>query len=83
VRNVGGPYTKVLIGKLPEWVRVVETKPLQSRDKVPMRVQIEAMGIQWGTVYSAQLVVRLDENEARVKVELRTQKKPRKSSPRR
>jgi hypothetical protein len=83
VRNVGGPYTKVLIGKLPEWVRVVETKPLQSRDKLPMRVQIEAMGIQWNTVYSAQLVVRLDENEARVKVELRTQNKPRKSSPRR
>ncbi len=80
VRNVGGPYTKVLIGKFPEWVRLVETKPLQSRDKLPMRVQIEAMGIQWGTVYSAQLVVRLDENEARVKVELRTQKKPRKSS---
>jgi hypothetical protein len=76
VRNVGGPYAKVLIGKLPEWVRLVETKPLQSRDKLPMRVQIEVMGIQWGMVYSTQLVVRLDDNEARVKVELRTQKKP-------
>jgi curved DNA-binding protein CbpA len=76
VRNVGGPYTKVLIGKFPEWVRLVETKPLQSRDKLPMRVQIEAMGIQWGKVYSTQLAVRLDDNEARVEVRLRTQKKP-------
>lgn len=78
VRNVGGPYTKVLIGKTPEWLRVVQTKPLQSNSKLPMEVQIESIGIQWGTEYSSQVVVRLDESDARVKVRLRTQKKPRK-----
>jgi hypothetical protein len=78
VRNLGGPYEKVLISKTPEWLRVVKTLPLQGDTKLPMQVQIEAMGIQWGTVYSSEILVRLDENEARVKVELRTQKKPRK-----
>jgi len=78
VRNLGGPYKKVLISKTPEWLRVVKTLPLQGDTKLPMQVQIEAMGIQWGTAYSSEIVVRLDENEARVKVELRTQKKPRK-----
>ena len=78
VRNLGGPYTKVLISKTPEWLRVVKTNPLQGDSKLPMQVQIEAIGIQWGTVYSSQIVVRLDEKEARVKVELHTQKKPRK-----
>ena len=78
VRNLGGPYTKVLIKKTPEWLRVVSTVPLQGDSKLPMQVQIEAIGIQWGAVYSSEVVVRLDENETRVKVELRTQKKPRK-----
>jgi len=78
VRNLGGTYTKVLIKKTPEWLRVVRTVPLQGDSKLPMQVQIEAIGIQWGAVYSSEVVVRLDENEARVKVELRTQKKPRK-----
>ena len=78
VRNVGGPYRKVLIGKVPEWIKIVETTPLQSHSKLPMRVKIEATGIQWGEVYSSQIVVRLDENESKVKVELHMSKKPRK-----
>ncbi|NVM23486.1 MAG: DnaJ domain-containing protein [Desulfobacterales bacterium] len=76
VRNVGGPYTKVEIGKFPEWIRLIETTPLQSSSKLPMRVKIEAVGIRWGAVYSSQVVVRLDGNEAKVEVRLRTQKKP-------
>jgi len=78
VRNLGGPYKRVLISKTPEWLKVVKTIPLQGDSKLPMQVQIEATGIQWGTVYSSEIAVRLDENEARVKVELRTQTKPRK-----
>lgn len=77
IRNVGGPYTKVLISEPPEWIRVVKTKSLQNYAKLPMRVDIEAMAIDWGKIYSSQIVVRLDEGEARVKVELRTKKKPR------
>lgn len=78
LRNTGGPYKKVLIGKTPEWMRVVKTAPLQVHSKLPMRVEIEAVGIQWGRVYSTQITVRLDEIELAVKVELHVSKKPRK-----
>ena len=78
LRNTGGPYKKVLIGKTPEWVRVVKAAPLQVRSKLPMRVEIEAVGIQWGRVYSTQIAVRLDETEPAVKIELHVSKKPRK-----
>jgi hypothetical protein len=78
VRNVGGQYKKVLISQPPEWIMVVKTTPLQDRGKLPMRVEIEAMGVQWGETYSSQIVIRLDESEARVKVKLKTQKKPHK-----
>lgn len=79
LRNTGGSYKKVLIGKTPEWVRVVKTTPLQVHSKLPMRVDIEAVVIQWGKVYSTHIAVRLDEIEATVKIELRMSKKPRKS----
>ena len=78
LRNTGGPYTNVLIGKTPEWVRILKTVPLQSSSKLPMRVEIEAVGIQWGKVYSTPIVVRLDDVESIVKVELHMCKKPRK-----
>ena len=77
VRNVGGPFEKVLISKTPQWVRVVQTTSLQDYSKLPMRVDIEANGIQWGKIYRSEIVVRLDENETKVEVALRTQKKPR------
>jgi len=78
VRNIGGPYAKVLISETPKWLRVVKTISLQGDNKLPMKVEIEAMGIQWETVYSSEIKVRLDESETRVKVELKTMKKPHK-----
>ncbi len=77
VRNTGGPFAKVLISNPPEWIRIAKTIPLQPGEKLPMQVNVEAIGVQWGKLYSSELVVRLDESEARVKVELRTRKKPR------
>ncbi len=74
IRNVGGPYSKVLIGKTPEWIKIVETVPLQRDGKLPMRVEIEAIGIKWGEVCSSEISVRLDETEAKVKVELNVSK---------
>ena len=79
VRNVGGAYRKILISEPPEWLKVVRIVPVQGDTKLPMRVDIEAVGIQWGKVYSSGVTVRLDDKEARVKIKLCMQKKPRRS----
>lgn len=76
VRNTGGPYSKVLLSKTPEWLKIAQTKPLQASSKLPMQVELEAVGVQWGKVYTTQIAVRLDESEKIVKVELKMQKKP-------
>lgn len=75
IRNSGGSCRKVLISSPPEWIRVVKTASLKDHSKLPMQVDIEAIGIQWGKTYSAEVIVRLDESETRVKVILRTAKK--------
>jgi len=77
IRNVGGSYKKVVISTPPEWLKIVKTIPLQNGMRLPMRVDIEAVGIHWGRVYSSEIIVRLDDEESKVKVKLRTQKKPR------
>lgn len=76
IRNVGGPYKKVLISNPPEWIKIVKIASLQKHSKLPMQVHLEAMVIHWGKVYSSDIVVRLDGSEAKVNVKLRTQKKP-------
>jgi DnaJ-class molecular chaperone len=78
VRNIGGYFSKVLISNPPSWVTGINTFPLQNDGKMPMRVDIEVMGIQWGKKYSTGVVVRLDDAEAIVKIELQMERKPHK-----
>jgi len=77
VRNIGGHYKKILVSKsLPNWITDVKIVPLQSDGKLPMRVDVEVMGIHWGKKYSSEIMVRLDEAEAKVKIELQMEKSP-------
>ena len=75
IRNVGGDFEKIFISEPPEWLKIVRIVSLQDGSKLPMRVDIEAVGIQWGKVYSSDIIVRLDDRKTKVKVELRVKKK--------
>ena len=77
VRNIGGPFNRVLISTTPEWMKVVRTVPMQAGSKLPMKVDIQAVGIQWGKVYSSEVIVKLDDKKTRVRVKLHTRKSPR------
>jgi len=76
IRNVGGPYKKILIGPTPEWVKITNTKALYDGSKLPLQIQLEATGIQWNKEYSTEIRVRLDESETLVIIRLRTERKP-------
>ena len=78
VRNIGGPFNKVLISKTPDWLTVVRTKPLEKDMKLPMMVLIEAVGKKWGATYTSPIIVRLDSSEAKVMVKLRVKNRPKK-----
>lgn len=77
VRNAGGSYEKLLLSTPPSWLKIVKVVPLQGDAKLPMQVVIEAVGIQWNKVYSSEIIVRLDDKEARVKIKLCMQRKSR------
>jgi len=78
IRNAGGPYSKISFGpNNPEsWVRVVRYHSLTLSDELPLQVEIEAEGEDWGRSYSEYIVVKLDENGTHVRIGLQTMPSP-------
>ncbi len=76
IRNVGGPYAKIMISTPPEWIKILRTKSLSQGNKLPLQVDIEAMVIHWGKTTRCKVKVRLDETEATINIKIRTQKRP-------
>ena len=76
IRNEGGPYSKIEVDDPKSWVRVIKYASLSDTDELPLQVEIMAEGEDWGTTYSEVIIVRLDNEETQVKIELRTQIEP-------
>ncbi|MFC1861470.1 J domain-containing protein [Chloroflexota bacterium] len=75
IRNLGGSYSKIMISDPPKWIIIKQTKALYPTSKLPMQVDIEAVGIYWGKTLSSRIKVKLDETEKSVEIKLRTKKK--------
>jgi DnaJ domain len=76
VKNIGGSYTKIWISNPDSWVMVVRWASQGPDDELPLRVEIEAKGEDWGKSHSEYIWVKLDEEEVRVKIELQTKPEP-------
>lgn len=77
VRNTGGTCRKVFVSTPPSWLKVTKTTPIQNGTKLPMLVELEGTGTNWGKTLSTKITVKLDDKQAKVKVRLHTQEKPR------
>ncbi|MCL0094322.1 J domain-containing protein [Dehalococcoidales bacterium] len=76
IRNLGGPYTKIWFSNPDSWVRVVGWGSVTTSDELPLKVEIEAEGEDWGKSYIEYIKVKLDEEETQVRLELQTKPEP-------
>ena len=76
VRNEGGPYSNIRISNPDSWVTIAGYKSLTEEDELPLRVNVEAQGDQWGKSYRDSITVSLDNSEIQVAVELSTRPAP-------
>ena len=76
VKNVGGSYERLVISNPDSWVRVAKYFSLTDSDELPLQIDVEAEGEDWGKSYSEYIRVKLDEEETQVKVELQTKPEP-------
>jgi len=72
VFNTGGQYSKININNPDSWLRVVAWHSLSTTDELPLKVDIEAVGKDWGKRYSDVICISLDNEQARVNVLLTT-----------
>ncbi|GEM_PF-2179939 len=76
IQNAGGLYNRLWVDNPDSWVRVISGDSVNNTDQLPFRVEIEASGNEWNKSYLEDIKVKLDEQETKVRVELRTKKKP-------
>jgi len=73
--NAGGPYSKVRIDSSESWLMITDYSSLTPSDELPLKVNIQALAMDWNTTYSGSIKVELDEVKAILPVELETKMK--------
>ncbi|MEQ9730187.1 MAG: SUMF1/EgtB/PvdO family nonheme iron enzyme [Candidatus Methanoperedens sp.] len=72
IQNIGGPYSKIWFSTPKSWMKVVRWYSTSVSDELPLKVELEAVGTDWGKTYTEYITVKLDEEETKVKIELIT-----------
>jgi Leucine-rich repeat (LRR) protein len=72
IKNSGGPCSKVFLSNPSYWIKIVRQIQLSSTNKLPMSVEIEVTGEDWGKNYTDNIVIKLDDVETHIRVELQT-----------
>lgn len=84
IRNIGGNYEniEVLVETPNSWLKITGLNSLDPNqsDELPLRVELEASADDWDKNYIEYIVVKLDEEEIRIKVELNTKTKGQQTS---
>jgi curved DNA-binding protein CbpA len=74
--NIGGDYKDIYVctQNPNSWLKIVGANSLDPNqsDELPLKVVIEASVDEWGRNYIEYIIVRLDDEEIRVKAELNT-----------
>ena len=81
VQNEGGPYERIQFSNPDSWVRISDYQSIDPSDELPLQIEIEAVGEEWEKHYVDYITVRLDDQEAQVKVELQTRARPKSPPP--
>ena len=76
IDNERGAYSNLEFSSSNSWLKVVRWLPLSTCAKLPLRVDIEAIGNGWDQTYHGYITVKLDQEETKVKVELITNPSP-------
>ena len=80
LRNLGGPYSKMEI-TVPDgqkFVEIIKSGPLSQNqaEKLPLCITFSAKALDWSRRYSNTIVLKLDDVDERVLIELDTRTKP-------
>lgn len=76
VTNEGAAFSKIRISKPNDWIQIPRLKSLSAKSKLPLRIELELTGDEWGKSYSDNIIVKLDDEETHVRIEFNTIPEP-------
>lgn len=73
IRNIGGPYEKIWFDEPKNsGLTILNWSSLESDDELPLQVDIEVTGKEWGKRYTEIITVRLDDVETTISIGVST-----------
>ena len=72
ISNEGAAYSKIRISKPNDWIKIPRLKSLSQSAKLPLEIELELTGDEWEKSYSDNIIVKLDEEETHIRIELTT-----------
>jgi hypothetical protein len=72
IKNTGGHCSKVWLSNPSAWIRIIRQTNLSETEKLPLIVEIEVKGEGWGKSYVDNIIIKLDDVETHVRVEVET-----------
>jgi len=75
IKNSGGAYSKIWLNNSNLLINIVSQKPLSDTGELPILVEVEVKGADWGKSYVDNIIVRLDDVETQVRVEVHSRPK--------
>ncbi len=76
ISNEGAAYSKIRISKTNDWIKIPRLKSLSQATKLPLEIELELTGGEWEKSYSDNIIVKLDDEETHVRIELTTIPEP-------
>jgi len=80
IRNIGGPYSsmEITVPDTEKIVEIVNSGPLKENqvEKLPLCITFSAKANEWSRRYTNTIIVRLDDTDERIVVDLDTRTKP-------
>ena len=77
IRNTGGPCSRISLDHASPWLRILRQSPVSGPERLPLQVEIEVQGGDWGKRYIENLIVSLDQIETHMRVEVQMAQRPR------
>ena len=76
IRNQSGTYTRLWFSDPDSWLKITGYASVNDADELPLRVDLQLTGLEWDKSYVETIIVRLDDVETTVRVELHTKTAP-------
>ena len=70
IDNIGGPYSSLYVSRPNSWLKVIRQRSFTDLKELPIEVEIEATGLDWGADCTELIYINMDNVQTSVTAEI-------------